>query len=475
MRKLTLVMSFLLYSIISFSQSKKPNIVFILADDLGYADLSSYGQEKFKTPNIDALAEKGILFTDFYAGAPVCAPSRSALMTGKHTGHTYIRGNKEIEPEGQEPLAENIQTFAMALKDAGYKTGAFGKWGLGMVGTTGDPLRKGFDEFFGYNCQRQSHRYYPTHLWDNDTRIELDANENLTKTEVYAPDLIHQKSLTFIHNYKDGPWFLFIPTVLPHAELIVPNDEIFKEFDGKFEEKPFKGSPYGPNAGIGYTSQDKPRATFAAMVTRMDQQVGEVVSALEEEGLLENTIIIFSSDNGSHREGGADPDFFKSSGPFRGNKRDVYEGGVRTPFIVQWPAKIKPNRKSNHVAAFWDIAPTLLEIAKAKPLKETDGISFLPTLLGQKGQKQHEYLYWEFHEQGGKQGVRMGDYKAIRLQAKGNPDAEIAIYHLPTDIAEQNNIANKHPELVQKAKKIMQEARTESTIFPFQREGGNRF
>ncbi|WP_409150353.1 arylsulfatase [Sphingobacterium sp. BS-2] len=468
MRKYSLLIGLLFLNLMLLAQTKKPNIVLILADDLGYGDLSIYGQEKFSTPNIDALAKKGMLFTDFYAGAPVCAPSRSALMTGQHTGHTYIRGNKEIEPEGQEPLAQNIETFAMALKDAGYKTGAFGKWGLGMVGTTGDPLEKGFDEFYGYNCQRQSHRYYPTHLWDNEARVDLKGNENLIKTTTYAPDLIHQKSLTFIHNYKDGPIFLFIPTVLPHAELIVPEDEIFKEFDGKFEEKPFKGSPYGPNAGSGYTSQAKPRATFAAMVTRMDQQVGEVVSALEEEGMLENTIIIITSDNGSHREGGADPDFFKSSGPFRGNKRDVYEGGVRTPFIVHWPAKIKGNKKSDHIGAFWDVAPTLLEVAQAKPLKQTDGISFLPTLLGKKGQKEHDYLYWEFHEQGGKQGLRIGDYKAIRLNAKGNPDAEIAIYHLPTDVAEQNNIASKHPELLEKAKKIMAEARTESAIFPFQ-------
>lgn len=468
MRKYSLLFGLLFLNLMLLAQSKKPNIVLILADDLGYGDLSIYGQEKFSTPNIDALAKKGMLFTDFYAGAPVCAPSRSALMTGQHTGHTYIRGNKEIVPEGQEPLAQNIETFAMALKQAGYKTGAFGKWGLGMVGTTGDPLEKGFDEFYGYNCQRQSHRYYPTHLWENEERIDLKGNENLMKTTTYAPDLIHQKSLTFIHNYKDGPIFLFIPTVLPHAELIVPEDEIFKEFDGKFEEKPFKGSPYGPNAGSGYTSQAKPRATFAAMVTRMDRQVADVVSALEEEGMLENTIIIITSDNGSHREGGADPDFFKSSGPFRGNKRDVYEGGVRTPFIVHWPAQVKANSKSNHIGAFWDVAPTLLEIAHAKPLKQTDGISFLPTLLGKKGQKEHEYLYWEFHEQGGKQGLRLGDYKAIRLNAKGNPDAEIAIYHLPTDVAEQNNIASKHPELVKKAKKIMAEARTESAIFPFQ-------
>jgi len=467
MRKISLLLGILIMNICVFGQSKKPNIVFILADDLGYGDLGAYGQTKIHTPNIDSLAKKGMLFTDFYAGAPVCAPSRSVLMTGKHTGHTYIRGNKEIEPEGQEPLAENIETFVMSLKKAGYKTGAFGKWGLGMVGTSGDPLKKGFDEFYGYNCQRQSHRYYPTHLWDNDKRITLAGNENLMKPTTYAPELIHQKSLAFIHNYWDQPFFLFIPTVLPHAELIVPDDDIFREYDGKFEEKPYQGSPYGSNDITGYTSQAKPRATFAAMVARMDQQVGEVISALEEEGVLENTIIIVTSDNGSHREGGADPDFFKSSGPFRGNKRDIYEGGIRTPFIINWPKHIEENSTSDHVAAFWDIAPTLLEVAKAKSMKQTDGISFLPTLLGEKGQKEHEYLYWEFHEQGGRQGIRIGDYKAIRLNAKNNPNATIAIYHLPTDIAEQKDIAADHPDLVEKAKKIMREARMESEIFPF--------
>ncbi|SEG00627.1 arylsulfatase [Sphingobacterium lactis] len=467
MKRLSFVFGLLLLAVYAFGQSKKPNIILILADDLGYGDLSAYGQEKFSTPNIDRIAAKGMLFTDFYAGAPVCAPSRAALLQGQHTGHTYIRGNKEIQPEGQEPLAADVQTFAQLLQQAGYRTGAFGKWGLGMVGTTGDPLNKGFDEFYGYNCQRQSHRYYPTHLWDNDKRIPMQGND-LTNRVVYVPDSIQAKTLTFIHTYKDGPYFLFVPTVLPHAELIVPAGEELAMFAGKFPEKPFKGSDYGPNAGPGYTSQRQPRATFAAMMTLLDIHVGQILDALEEEGVLENTVVIFTSDNGSHLEGGADPDFFKSSGPFRGNKRDVYEGGVRVPMLVQWPASIEAGSKSRHVSAFWDIAPTLLEIAGAKKLDKTDGISFLPALKGKENQRNHDYLYWEFHEQGGKQGIRMGDYKAIRLKAKDNPDAPIAIYHLPTDINEQHNIADKHPELVEKAKKIMTEARTESALFPFQ-------
>lgn len=464
MLKNLLLFCFVGINCLAFGQSKKPNIIFILADDLGYADLGAYGQEKIQTPNIDALAKNGMLFTDFYAGAPVCAPSRSVLMTGQHTGHTYIRGNKEIDPEGQEPLAQNIETFVMKLKAAGYKTGAFGKWGLGMVGTTGDPLKKGFDTFYGYNCQRQSHRYYPTHLWDDEQRIELEGN-NLIHTNIYAPDLIQEKTLTFIHNNPDGPFFMYVPSVLPHAELIVPDDDIFKMYDGKFVEKPFKGSDYGPNAGVGYTSQPKPHATYAAMVTRLDRHVGQIVDALKEEGILENTIIIFSSDNGSHREGGADPEFFKSSGPFRGNKRDVYEGGIRTPLIVQWPSQVKADTRSKHVGAFWDIAPTLLQLAGAKKMQAIDGISFVPTLLNKGKQKEHAYLYWEFHEGGGKQGIRMGDYKAVRLKAKDDKEAPIAIYHLPSDIGEQKDLAAQHPELVAKAKKIMSEARTESRIF----------
>ncbi|MGN5955249.1 arylsulfatase [Sphingobacterium lactis] len=464
MLKRFLLICFVGVNCLVYGQNKKPNIIFILADDLGYADVGAYGQEKILTPNIDELAKNGKLYTDFYAGAPVCAPSRSSLMTGQHTGHTYIRGNKEIVPEGQEPLAANIETFVQNLKAAGYKTGAFGKWGLGMVGTTGDPLKKGFDVFYGYNCQRQSHRYYPTHLWDDEKRIDLEGND-LAHTNIYAPDLIQEKTLQFIHNNPDGPFFMYVPSVLPHAELIVPNDDIFKMYDGKFEEKPFKGNDYGPNAGVGYTSQAKPHATYAAMVTRLDKHVGQIVDALKEEGILDNTIILFTSDNGSHREGGADPEFFNSSGPFRGNKRDVYEGGVRTPMIIQWPAKVKADTRSNHIAAFWDVAPTLLQLAGAKGMKQTDGISFVPSLLEKGKQKEHEYLYWEFHEGGGKQGLRMGDYKAIRLKAKGNPDAPIAIYHLPSDIAEKNDIAAQHPELVKKAKKIMSEGRTESAVF----------
>ena len=297
MKNLILVF-FLLSPLLLQAQQDKPNIVFILADDLGIGDLGSYGQEKISTPHLDKLAAGGMRFTRFYAGTSVCAPSRSSLLTGQHTGHTHIRGNKEIMPEGQEPLADSVRTFAMILQEQGYRTGAFGKWGLGMVGTSGDPNRKGFDEFYGYYCQRQSHRYYPTHLWHNDRKIDLEGND-LTRKAVYAPELIQQQTLAFIRENKDKPFFLFVPTVLPHAELAGPEDAFFKKYEHAFEEKAHQGNDYGPNATIpGYASVAKPRATFAAMVSRMDHYVGQIMAELEKHGLTENTIIIFSSDNG---------------------------------------------------------------------------------------------------------------------------------------------------------------------------------
>lgn len=445
---------------------KRPNIVFILADDLGYGDLGVYGQQYIYTPHIDRLAAEGMRFTQFYAGTTVCAPSRSALLTGQHTGHTYIRGNKEIKPEGQEPLADSVQTFAQLLQQTGYVTGAFGKWGLGMVGTSGDPNRKGFDEFFGYNCQRQSHRYYPTHLWHNDKKVMLDGNDLKQKAH-YAPALIQQKTLAFIDEHQDTPFFLFIPTVLPHAELQGPEDEHYKQYEHAFEETPHEGNGYGPDATVGgYASVVKPRATFAAMVSRMDAYVGQVMDKLDELGLADNTIVLFSSDNGAHTEGGADPDFFNSSGGHRGVKRDLYEGGIRTPLIVRWPERIAAGSVSDHIGAFWDIMPTMVGLTNAPSPRYSDGISFLPTLLGEGHQPQHDYLYWEFHEGGGRQAVRMGKWKGIRLNAKENPDAPLALYDLRADPAETTDVAATHPEIAAQLAHLMGEAHQESTVFP---------
>ncbi|ASZ13839.1 arylsulfatase [Chitinophaga pendula] len=445
---------------------QRPNIVFILADDLGYGDLGAYGQQKIKTPNIDRLAKQGMLFTQFYAGTSVCAPSRSALLTGQHTGHTYIRGNKEVKPEGQEPLADTVQSYATLLKQAGYVTGAFGKWGLGMVGTSGAPDKKGFDVFYGYNCQRQSHRYYPTHLWSNDQRIDLPGND-LAHKVVYAPEWIQEKTLDFITVNKDRPFFLFVPSVLPHAELQGPDDEYYKQYEHSFEEHPYKGNDYGPNAAIaGYASVAKPRATYAAMVARLDAHVGQILAKLDQLGLTQKTIVIFSSDNGAHREGGADPAFFNSAGNLRGFKRDLYEGGIKTPFIVKWPGTVKPGSRTNFIGAFWDLMPTLVAIAHAPKPRHTDGISFLPTLTGKGKQTQHPYLYWEFHEDGGRQAVRMGRWKGVKQKVTADTNAPLELYDLEKDPREQHDIAAQHPDVVRQLNNYISQAHNESPIFP---------
>ncbi len=462
MKKLLLFL--LLTTIIQVQAQQKPNIVLILADDLGIGDIGPYGQQKISTPNLDKLAAAGMKFSNFYAGTSVCAPSRSSLMTGQHTGHTYVRGNKEIEPEGQEPLADSIRTFAMILQEHGYKTGAFGKWGLGMVGTSGDPNRKGFDEFYGYNCQRQSHRYFPTHLWHNDKRVELEGND-LTKMATYAPELIQEQTLAFLDKNKDQPFFLFVPTVLPHAELTGPEDEFFKKYEHAFAEKPHKGNDYGPNATVpGYASVAKPRATFAAMVSRMDHYVGEIMDKLAQLGLSENTIIIFTSDNGAHREGGAEPVFFNSTAGLKGFKRDLYEGGIRTPMIVKWQGKVAANSTSDHVSAFWDILPTVQAIVGDKKTENTDGISMLPTLLGKGKQQQHDQLYWEFHEDGGRQAVRYKNYKLIKFKVKDPKNSYFELYDMEKDPQEKNPI--KNDKLSKKLLKLIETEHVESTIFP---------
>ncbi len=477
--------TFILFQIITFSllscktstteqksgQVEKPNIIYILADDLGYGDLSCYGQEKFQTPNIDKLAIEGMKFTDHYSGSTVCAPSRSVLLTGQHTGHTPIRGNKEYQPEGQFPMDSAAYTIAELMKESGYKTGAFGKWGLGFIGTEGDPLNQGFDEFYGYNCQRYAHKYYPTHLWQNNKKIILEGN-GLVDTAVYAQDLIHEEALKFMEANKENPFFLFLPYVIPHAELIVPNDSIFKMFDGKFQEgKPYHdpSGDYGdPKVRVGgYCSQDKPRATFAAMVTRLDIYVGEVLSKLKELELDENTIVMFASDNGPHTEGGADPKFFNSSGNLRGVKRDLYEGGIRTPFLVRWPGKVKAGSTSEHISAFWDVLPTFAELANKEVPGNINGISFLPTLLEEENQAQHKYLYWEFHEWGGRQAIRMGNWKAVKNGVKKNPSAKIELYNLDTDISETNDLAEENPEVIKEMEALFAKARVANKNYPF--------
>lgn len=445
-------------------EQKTPmNVVYILVDDLGYGDLSCYGQQKFQTPNIDRMAAEGMLFTQHYAGCTVSAPSRASLMTGLHTGHTQVRGNREISPEGQEPMAEGTFTIGKLMQDAGYTTGIFGKWGLGYPGSVSVPGTMGFDEFYGYNCQRQAHTYYPSHLWHNNEKVLFPENDNQGR-QTYSQDLIHEQALQFIKNNKDNPFFAVLTYTLPHAEMNVPHDSIYQQFENSFEETPYDGSR-------GYTPVEKPRATFAAMVTRLDMYVGEVLAELKELGIDKNTIVLFTSDNGPHREGGADPDFFRSYGPLRGTKRALYEGGIRVPFIAWNPQKIKAGSTSDHLSAFWDMMPTLSHLTGTELPVETDGISMLPTLYSDGEQKEHDYLYWEFHEMGGRQAVRSGNWKLIRQPIVG--ETALELYDLSNDLHEDNNLAAQHPDKLKELEAVMDNARTESELFNFGRKTEN--
>ena len=465
------------YALISCAPGNKkeplPNIIYILADDLGYGDLSCYGQQKFSTPNIDRLASEGMLFTQHYTGCTVSAPSRSCLMTGLHTGHTPVRGNRGWKPEGQWPLPAASYTIAEMLKSRGYTTGAFGKWGLGFIDTEGDPNSQGFDEFYGYNCQSLAHNYYPDHLWHNHEKILIHENDS-GKTGSYSADLIHKAALDFLETNKDKAFFLYYPTTIPHAELFA-KEEYMKMFRGKFDpEKSFMGIDSGPTFRLGpYGSQPEAHTAFAAMITELDDYVGEILEKLKALGIEKNTIVIFASDNGPHLEAGADPDYFNCNGDLRGYKRDMYEGGIRTPMLVRWPNVVRPGSASDHISAFWDVLPTFAEISGAVSPEGIDGISFLPTLKG-KNQKQHEYLYWEFHEQGGKIAVRMGNWKAVKLTVDKNPDAVIELYDLSNDIGETENLASANPDIVKKMEDIMQQAHMPSEIFPFAYESTGR-
>jgi arylsulfatase A len=444
---------------------RKPNIIYIIADDLGYGDLGCYGQKTVKTPNIDRICVEGMKFTQHYSGSTVCAPSRCVLMTGLHTGHSYVRGNAKWGKEGQSPIDKNTPTISQLIKKAGYTTGGFGKWGLGGPGSGTEPNDVGFDYWYGFNSQSLAHCYYPLHLWKNKDKIILEGNKD-GKCRQFSHSLIVEEALDFMKHNKDNPFFAYLPFTIPHAELIAP-EEAMEVYDGKIEEtSPYldPSEPYIPDTR--YNPQAKPHTAFAAMVTLMDKNIGRIMNLIEKLGIDDNTIVMFTSDNGPHHEGGADPDFFDSNGPLKGFKRDLYEGGIRVPMIARWPGNIKPNSQTDHISAFWDVLPTMCEIANITPPKNIDGISFVPTMLGEK-QKQHKYLYWEFHEKGGKQAVRMGKWKAIRLGASSDPDAPLELYDLDTDIGEKNNIADKQPEIIAKMNKIMKEARTHSDRWPF--------
>jgi len=444
-------------------EKKQPNVIFILADDLGIGDLGSYGQKVIKTPAVDNLAATGMLFTQHYSGSTVSAPSRCALMTGKHTGHCYIRGNKATPNESENghnfdfPLAKGEITVADIFKQAGYQTACVGKWGLGGPHTEGEPDNHGFDYFFGYLGQADAHAYYPNVLWENNNKVVLNKT-------VYSPDLIMEKALTFIKENENKPFFLYLAPTIPHAELIVPEGEL-GEYDGMFKE-----TPYTYKRNEGYCSQPKPRATYAAMVTRLDSGVQQVVDLLKKLGLYENTIIIFTSDNGAHVEGGNDPAFFKSSGIYRGTKRDLYEGGIHTPFIVSYPAGIKPGVTTNHVSAFWDFLPTVCDLTGIKKPASIDGISFLPTLFGKKGQKEHDYLYFEFHERNGSRCIIKDNWKLLQLNVDNQKKTTWELYDLKTDPSEKNNVIAQNSSRFDSLKKIMLKARTRNESWDFQQD-----
>ncbi|MFB9864400.1 arylsulfatase [Rufibacter immobilis] len=441
-------------------------MVFILADDLGYGDVGSNGQKLIATPHLDKLAKSGIRFTQFYAGTSVCAPSRASLMTGLHTGHTPVRGNFEIEPEGQFPIPDSTFTMAKMFQQAGYATGLFGKWGLGFPGSEGEPVRQGFSQFYGYNCQRQSHNFFPDHLWENDQRVPLP--NTFLHQEQYAADLIQKKAVSFLQNNRNHPFFLYMAFTLPHASLQLPKgDKAFDAYKQKFKEAP---QPIRPGwQGIGYEPQPYPRAAYAAMVSRLDQYVGELVHELKRLGLEKNTLIVFTSDNGPHLEGGNDPEFFQSSGGLRGKKRDLYEGGIRVPMFAAWPSVIKAGAESSQVGAIWDFLPTFAQLVGQPVPKRGDGVSLLPTWFGKGKQLQHPFLYWEFHEDGGRQAVRIGDWKGVRLGVLKNRHAPIQLFNLANDPAEKHDISATHPEVVQRIARLMEQEHVEIASFPFWR------
>lgn len=417
----------------------KPNIIFILADDLGYGDLGCYGQTKIKTPNIDKLAEDGMRFTQCYAGTTVCAPSRASLMTGLHTGHTRIRGNAAV------PLQAEDVTVAEVLKRAGYTNAVVGKWGLGLANSPGTPNRKGFDEWLGYLSQTHAHDYYPTQLYRNNFLWTLTPNLDSKKGQ-YSHDLFTTVALNFVRINKYNPFFLYLAYTIPHAH----------------NELKSLGMPVPSDAPYSAENWPQMEKNKAAMITRLDEDVGKLMQKLKELRIDDNTVVFFASDNGPHNEGGVKAEFLHSSGPLRGIKRDMYEGGIRVPMIARWPGKIKKGGVSDQVWAFWDFLPTAAEIAGVKPPENIDGISMLPTLLGQTQTNQHEFLYWEFHEKGSKQAVRMGDWKAIRLE----PGKPLELYNLKTDLAETENVAEKNPEVIAKIESYLKSARTESARWP---------
>ena len=430
-----------------------PNVILVLADDLGYGELGSYGQEHIETPNLDRLAAEGMRFTQHYSGAPVCAPSRYVLMTGRNSGHATIRNNLKVQSEGQTPIPSGELTLGELLKGAGYATGVFGKWGLGFPGSEGDPLAQGFDRFFGYNCQVHAHNFYPRYLWSDDETVDLEGNDRGLTGAQYSHDVIEAELLDFIRANKDRPFFCYVPSTIPHLALQVPESTL-AQYRGRWEETPYEGRSYLPHP--------TPRAAYAAMITHLDASVGRIMELLQELELEERTLVLFTSDNGAtHLNPQVDVEFFKSSGALRGLKGSVYEGGVRVPLIARWKGQVPAGATSSHLSAFEDYMPTLAAVAGVELSTGTDGISFLPTLLGDpEAQEQHEYLFWDFPGYGGQIAVRRGRWKAVRRGLKKNADAPLELYDLENDPGEGTDVAVDHPDIALEKARIMIEART---------------
>ncbi|MEL7120125.1 MAG: arylsulfatase [Bacteroidota bacterium] len=482
-----------------------PNIIYILADDLGYGEVGAYGQTKIETPNIDALAKEGMLFSQHYSGAPVCAPARAALLTGKHLGHSPIRGNhewrergnvwdykamvKDSTLEGQYPLPENTILLPQLLKQGGYTTGMIGKWGLGAPHTHSIPTKMGFDYFFGYNCQRIAHTFYPVHMYENERRYYMEndtlpprqgldegvnphdkASYDKFNLKNYSPTVSFEKLMGFVEENKSSPFFLYWATPIPHLPLQAPQSWIDYYVDKFGEEEPYY---YHQGEKGSYYPSRHPHATYAAMVSYLDENIGKLVTYLKEEGLYENTLIIFSSDNGPSYIGGTDSPWFESGGPFASEygrgKGFVYEGGIRVPMIACWPNQIAAGSSTDHLSAFWDILPTLCDVGKVNPTEDTDGISFLNTLANQGAQEQHDYLYWEFPEYSGQVAIRMGKWKMIWKDIKKD-NKEIELYNLETDLREQSNIADQHPEIIQQFYEIIKKEHTTPELERFKIE-----
>ena len=471
----------------------QPNIIYILADDLGYGELGVYGQNKIKTPHIDALAKTGKLFTQHYSGAPVCAPSRAIFLTGQHSGHVAIRGNdewiargdvwnyekavKDPNLEGQYPMPKKTITLGNVLQKKGYKTAIVGKWGLGAPNTHSVPRKMGFDYFYGYNCQRQAHNLYPPHLWENENKIILN-NELITKADIkrlqenstidslyakfiqkdYAPILMHDKAISFIKENNSNPFFLYYASPLPHLPLQAPQNLVDEYIEVFGDEEPYKADKW-------YYPTKNPRATYAAMITLLDSQVGDIVKTLKKQKIYNNTIIVFTSDNGPTYIGGADTKYFESAKPFKTaygyTKGFTNEGGIRVPFIVSWPKKIKANTKSDVVSVFYDMMPTFSELANIKPPENVDGISLVKAMVSEEKNNKQRYLYWEFPSYGGQQAVRFGKWKGIRKNMqKGNKI--ISLYNLEEDLQENNDIAEENPAVVNKILSIMEKEHVKS-------------